>query len=90
MDTKDTTVEDVFIYPEGFCKKVTSDTTKEIRLESSELIKVYIVDPNRDNIFRLEESEIEGDFIGLIPQGNGKFQLMDYKVTYETQGDMSS
>ena len=59
----------MFIFPEGYCKKITSDTRTKIRFHSPELIKTYVVDPYRENRFRIEESEIEGDFIGIAPQG---------------------
>ncbi len=69
LNTLNATTEDVFIFPEGYCKKITSDTRTMIRFHSPELIKVYVVDPYRENRFRTEESEIEGDFIGIVPQG---------------------
>ena len=69
LNTLNATTEDVFIFPEGNCKKITSDTRTKIRIHSPAMIKVYVVDPYRENRFRMEESEIEGDFIGIAPQG---------------------
>ena len=75
---ENTEVEDMFILPEGFCKKVLT-LGESIIILSKGKITAHLVDPYKANIVRKETDGISGDTMSIKPLKTD-YEINSFKI----------
>ncbi len=77
---EETNIDDVFILPEGFCKKVDIKGTDNIQFETTNKMSAILVDSFKANRVRKDMEGVIGERMNVQPTTPPYFEFKTYKV----------
>ncbi len=76
----ETNIDDVFILPEGFCKKVDIKGTDNIQFDTTNKMSAILVDSYKANRVRKDINGITGERMNVQPSAPPFFEFKTFKV----------